>query len=123
MKKRNKYEIIDIKHKGKPLLFEINPDIEQIIIYLDFTCDENTHKFIQRELKPHDKSAFVTDCINPTCTEGFFDLTNDIFFLLRDKKKVTNGVMKCDGWQDEERVNNNKCLTTLNFSIVAKYKS
>jgi hypothetical protein len=122
MKKRDKYEIIDFMHKGKPRLFEINPDIEQVNVLLDFKNDENIHISIQREIRPQDSSVFFTDCINLSCTKGFFDLTNDIFYLLRDRKAVSKGVIKCDGWQDEERKNNHKCLTTLEFEIVAKYK-
>lgn len=122
VKKRNKYELIHFMHQGKPLLREINTDIELVTVNLEFINDfESYYKKYCIDLKPFDKAVCTPDCINKDCTKGFFDLSNEIYFVLRDKKIKSSGKINCDGWQDLERTGNHICGTTLNYEITAIY--
>lgn len=123
MKKRNKYETIAFMHSGKPTLLEVNPKIIEMHINIDFSKNfEYSHEPYVLTLKPTDQIICTPDCINNSCTKGFFDLTNEINMLLRDQKTFLASDLKCDGWQDSERKGNNKCLAVLTFEITAKYQ-
>jgi hypothetical protein len=121
MKKRNKYEILAFISQGRPTIQELNPRIKNIVIDEDFS--DNFEYAIKKpysiELKPSDKAFYAIDCINPSCTKGFFDISNDLFSLLKDSKSSISGVLSCDGWQDERRIGNHRCLARVKYSIRA----
>jgi hypothetical protein len=122
MKKRNKYEIINFIHQGKPTLKQINPEIENLTIKLDYSKSiEYSGKSVTLNLKPNDSSVVTPECINRTCTKGFFDLTNIIYFLLRDKKEKISGELNCDGKQDLKHTDYN-CHVKLCYEIIPTYK-
>jgi hypothetical protein len=120
---KNKFELIQFMHQGRQSLKEINSNIEKLTISLDFTNNcEYSHKPYSVDLKPEDKAVFTPDCINLSCTKGFFDLTNVIDSLLRNNEISTSGELTCDGWQSSTKIGNHKCLATLSYEILAKYK-
>lgn len=123
MKKRKKDEIIAFKHAGKPNLKEVNPKIIQVFINLDFSKNvEYSHDSYKMTLRPYDKITCTPDCINHSCTEGYFDLTNEIYKLLKDQLKIITGELVCEGWQDTERVCNHRCMAKVAFQITAEYE-
>jgi hypothetical protein len=120
MKKRNKYEILAFISEGRPRIMEVNSHVKEV--KLDFNFDDNfeySHKPYSIVLKPTDKVFYAVDCINGTCTDGYIDISNDLYALIRDNKKEITGVKPCDGWQDQERIGNHKCLAKVNYKITA----
>lgn len=120
MKKRNKYEILAFISEGRPRIMEMNSHIKEV--KLDFNFDDNfeySHKPYSVVLKPTDKIFYAVDCINGTCTDGYIDISNDLYDLVRDNKKEITGTKTCDGWQDQERIGNHKCLAKVNYKITA----
>ena len=120
MKKRNKYEILAFISEGHLKIMEMNSQIKEI--KLDFNFDDNfeySHKPYTIVLKPTDKVFYAVHCINGTCTEGFINISNDLYDLVRYNKKEITGVKTCDGWQDPDRIGNHKCLVKVNYKITA----
>jgi hypothetical protein len=58
----------------------VNPKVTKINIDLSF--DENfeySHKPSSSILSPTDKVFFAPDCINRSCTKGYFDISSEIY--------------------------------------------
>ncbi len=123
MKKRNKYEILAFISQGSPTIQELNPRIKNIFIDEDYSDNSEyvIKKPYSRELKPSDKAFYAIDCINNSCTNGYLDISNDLYSLIRDGKSSMSGAISCDGWQDEERIGNHRCLAKVNYTIRAIY--
>lgn len=121
MKKRNKYEMLAFISQGRPTIQELNPQIKNVIIDEDFSdnFEYAIKKPYSRVLKPSDKAFYAIDCINPSCTNGFLDISNDLFSILRESKPSISGILSCDGWQDEERIGNHRCLANVKYTIRA----
>ncbi|HEY5590350.1 MAG TPA: hypothetical protein VIK55_04960 [Paludibacter sp.] len=124
MKKRNKYEILAFIHQGKPLVKELNPRVKKLIIDIDFEGnDEYSHSPYSRELNPTDRVIFTINCINQSCTKGYFDISNVLYSFVRDNKDSITGTLTCEGWQDTRRIGNHSCLAKVNYKIEAIYEN
>lgn len=124
MKKRNKYEILAFIKDGKPAISSVNPRIKKIIIYLDFSKNfEYSHKPYFSVLKPSDEIFYAPDCINRSCTKGYFDISSDLYDLVRNNKNEIKGSLTCDGWQDQERIGNHQCFAKVSYTIKAEFEN
>jgi hypothetical protein len=122
MKKKNKYEILAITKSNKPTIMSINPNIKKIVIEMNFSENvEYFHKPYSSVLTPIDKAFFAPNCINSSCTKGYFDISSEIHDLIKHNKYQVKGTKTCDGWQDEERIWNHQCLAKINYKITAEY--
>jgi hypothetical protein len=120
MKKKNKYEILAFISEGCSKIMEMNSNIREI--RLDFKFDDNfeySRKPYSAVLKPTDKIFYAVDCINGTCTDGYIDISTDLYDLVRSNKKEISGVKTCEGWQDRERIGKHKCLAKVSYKITA----
>ena len=123
MRKRNKYEILAFIHQGAPMIKELNPRVKKIIIDIDFEGNfEYSHSPYSQELNPSDRVIFTIDCINQSCTKGYFDISNVIYSLVRDNKDSITGTLICDGWQDTRRIGNHSCLAKVSYNIQAIFE-
>ena len=124
MKKRNKYEILAFIENGKPTINSVNPLIKRISIDLDFSENiEYSHKPYSSILKPSDKIFFAPNCINRTCTKGYFEISSDLYDLVQNNKKQLKGNITCDGWQDQERIGNHQCLAKVSYTIKVEFEN
>lgn len=120
MKKRNKSEILAFISEGRPTIKEMNSQIKEIIIDFDFEGNfEYSHNPYTIKINPLDKVFYPADCINGSCTNGYIDISDDLYDLVRYSKNEVTGTKTCDGWQDERRIGNHRCLAKINYKIRA----
>ena len=121
-KKPNKYEIIHQLRESYPTIESINPKVEKIIIDLDFSENyEYKHDNYSIVLKPEEKAFSAPDCINQSCTKGYYPIYSKVYQCIKDKKSEESGRLSCERWQDEERRGNHQCLSRVSYHIRVFY--
>ena len=105
----------------------MNPysNVESIQLNLTFTdFDERTepsHK--EMILHPKNMTILRLKCPFVSCVNGGFDITGQIEEAIRRKKNEIQLNDTCNGWQDNRRVNKNRCLCELSCKAEITYKS
>jgi hypothetical protein len=106
----------------KQLISQINSKVVEVLIELDFSENvENSHEPFSTTLLPAEKASFTYTCINRSCTKKFYDFTEFLDDAIRGNKKIVEGRISCDGWQDKQRIGQNQCLSMVNFKITVSY--
>lgn len=84
--------------------------------------DNTTNKINSIDIHTH-SSHITIDCLNPDCTKGVFDLTNDIAMMVKNSQCLIKGEKICDGFQDAERNGTYHCRCKLKYIIELQYKN
>lgn len=108
----------------KETIASINSKVSYILIDLDFSGNSEYFREAYSIKKiSSDKAFFVFDCINHSCTKGYYNLTNEIYNLIKNNEAELKGTLSCDGWQDSRRVGNNNCRARLNYLVRVIYSN
>ena len=82
--------------------------------------EEDSEKIYHR--LPNNYAYFQFECLYKECVGGGFDLNSEVNGMLRNREVVISGNKTCQGWQDKERVGQNRCWCKLAYLIKAEYK-
>jgi len=119
--KKNKYETIAFVQEGRPLIKDLNPKIQKVIIDFDFSDNyEYSQNAYSVELHPTDKAFFAIDCINHSCTKGYMTISQDLETIAKNEKLPLYGKMVCDGWQAQSKRGNHRCKAVIKYKIKIK---
>lgn len=118
--KKNKYETIAFMQEGRPLIKDLNPKIQKVIIDFDFSDNyEYSQNAYSVELHPTDKAFFAIDCINHSCTKGYMTISHDLESIAKNAKDQICGKLVCDGWQAQSKIGNHQCMAVTKYKIKA----
>lgn len=110
--------------EAKPIR-ETYPDLQEVRLKLHFHDDGLVAPpDSEKELKKSrdQKAVFFQKCRMRECVGGGHDLDEVISDMIRDREPALDGVSRCHGWQDEERVGRHRCLDELRYSIEIDYR-
>lgn len=104
-------------------LSEIAPSVQKVKVNvnIEFRSSVLDHPVV----KPYDE-VFTPDkvvrlvykCPNPDCTSGYFDVTNDVISLIRQRKNGS-GKKNCSGKEDVKYCGEGSfCDTTLQYEVI-----
>lgn len=118
--KYNKYDLIRKLSESQTKISEINKDIISVTIELDFADNDYDDPGLKiKTLKPNDDLFYYCDCLNETCTIGFFNF-KDIIFSAIKYKKTEIGELTCKGFEEEGNTNYT-CGCKVKYKITAKF--
>lgn len=106
--------------KNSTMLMHTHPNVSEIIVKLDYS-DNDEYVFEPQKIcfKPDTAfMPFVTSCKNPTCTNGYFNLTDKILSMLRNKIQHDSIEFVCNGKQ--KKYSQFQCLFKVNCQITIK---
>jgi hypothetical protein len=75
----------------------------------------------QESFGPESKAFFEVECPYIECISGGFNLSNAVSKLVNNRLNETSGTIICQGWQDQERVGQHRCLLKMKYKITATY--
>jgi hypothetical protein len=103
------------------------PNVKTIKIKKVFVDFDDNREFTKEPVVwniPLDRHAiFDIECPMWECVDGGFDLTDVINNMVKDHKTTEEGVQRCEGWQDPERVGQHHCYTKLEYKIDIEYNN
>lgn len=105
------------------LIREVYPNVERIVINLSFQdfdekCNPSPKQLV---FTPESKAFFEIECPFWECVLGGFAFSLHVRQCIESKTNSISGESKCSGWQDQERINKNRCLLKANFTISVSY--
>ncbi|SHN30970.1 hypothetical protein SAMN04488057_118103 [Cyclobacterium lianum] len=111
-------------YQNSPSIKSSFPQVQEIILNLNFNYDESYRKKLKKTLNPNDKAFFQIECINKDCVYGGFNLSSEVRGMISKKVTEYNGHQTCNGYQDFERykAKDYHCLCKLNYEIEIKYQ-
>lgn len=99
------------------------PQVKEIVF--DFTFEDFDAQVgpSRQKLKwgPEHPAFFQFDCPYHECVNGGFNLHPEIVALIAGKKPDCAGELRCQGWQDRERVGKHHCYCKLIYKISVTY--
>ena len=100
------------------------PRVEMVTLELNYSDPDNLAAPSLKECKliPEHPAFFKYDCPFIECIDGGHDLTQPISDMLNNDQAERSGKISCQGWQDSNRINKNRCLCELTFKVTATYK-
>lgn len=100
------------------------PEVKEISIYLKFNYDEYIKSETTKIFLSSDRAFFAFECVNKDCIHGGFNLSNEIYAMVKLKINKKDGKLICDGYQDYERFlsKNYHCLCEVDYIIEVKYE-
>lgn len=111
-------------YQNSPSIESSFPQVQEIILNLNFNYDESYKKNLKKIIKPSDKAFFQIECINKDCVYGGFNLSSEIREIISKNQTEYKGHQTCNGYQDYERykAKNYHCLCRLDYEIEIKYQ-
>ena len=109
---------------SSPTIREAFPAVKSIEIRLTFEdFDQLTPEIEPRSFRfnPDRKAFFEFKCSMRECVAGGFDLNGAVREAIRSHETTVTGNETCEGWQDEERIGQHRCLLKANYEIQAEY--
>jgi hypothetical protein len=100
-------------------LSEWYPGIAQVKISIEFDSSECFCVLEPQQLdfRASDRAYFQVRCPLRECVSGGFDFSRSVREAIESESGSASGRIICQGWQDRERINQNRCLLTANFNI------
>lgn len=108
-----------------PSIKEISAECQGVNLHVELTFVSafgRNEKSFDLILTPTDKAYFHRDCLNKDCTGFGFSLSNEIKEAIRGRK-ITEGIIRCDGKEDWKYMNNtgNSCMSTCKYRIEPQF--
>jgi hypothetical protein len=66
---------------------------------------------------PDHKAFFDEKCPFRECVEGGFDFSSAIREAIDTAQATATGILRCQGWQDRERIGAHRCLLAAHYTI------
>jgi hypothetical protein len=105
------------------LIRERFPSLASLSIHMDFENPDwgGNPSPEQQHFGPEDKAFFEVQCPHWECIKGGFNLLDAVSKSVNRRLEETTGTITCQGWQDQERVGQNRCLLKMKYKITATY--
>jgi hypothetical protein len=99
------------------------PELKTLEGVLVFKDPDHLTGDIRKEIafSPESKAWFEIKCPYRECIGGGFDLSMEIRDMIASKQKEVIGKKVCQGWQDQERVNQHHCYCEMNYEFRAEF--
>lgn len=113
----------DLEKRIKGHIKDNYPQVNSIIFEMkykdpDFLCTPEPKTY---KRKSDDYAYFKFDCPFIECIDGGYDLDLVVYSMMENHETEKEGMLKCQGWQDAERINKNRCLCELDYKIMIEY--
>ena len=113
----------DLEIRNKGLTEDRYPKIEAIKFEMNYIDPDlltapHSKNYIRY---PSQSAYFFFDCPYYECVDGGHDLTSIVEKMNDECIKEQTGRLVCQGWQDKNRINKNRCLCELNYKIIIDY--
>lgn len=107
-----------------PLISEKYPNVQKIVIEMIFKDFDGFNDPAPRTMDfPSDARAyFHINCPYWECIDGGFDLNTAVATTIHKRQTNFSDALKCQGWQDRERIHRHHCFLELRFKISVLYK-
>lgn len=108
------------------IICDVYPTVEKIIIeytikyQTPFPTDSVNESYTLTYSINH-RNDYKIDCPNRECTQGFFDLNDVIFNMVREKEETQNGFLRCVGAEAPDHMYQS-CPGVLTYVIRIQYK-
>ena len=93
----------------------------EVKVTIEFRSGVLDHPVVKRYnevFMPDEVVRLVYQCLNPDCTSGYFDVTNDVISLIQQRKNGS-GEKRCEGKEDVKYCGNGCCCdTTLQYEVL-----
>jgi hypothetical protein len=89
--------------------------------FYDSEADKLTSSIEERELNLDHVSHFQVSCICWECVNGGYDLNRIVHTAIKDRLSNITGTLRCQGWQDKQRINKHRCYTKLEYFFTFTY--
>jgi hypothetical protein len=112
----------DEKRKSLGRIADSFPNLCSVRLSLSFSDPDRVilPQVSNLERGPEHSAYFREKCTHE-CVGGGFDLTPVIEKMVKRKEADTSGTMKCEGWQDPERIGRHRCGCQLEYKISCIY--
>lgn len=95
-------------------------------IDFDFTYEDVDQAKIIKEERfswgPSQPAFFQFNCPLYECVNGGFNLSPTMTSLISERRTADEGTLRCQGWQDRERVGKYHCECGLKYKIKVTYE-
>lgn len=104
-------------------LSDIAPSVQKVEVKVSIkfrsgVLDHLVVKQYDEVITPDKVVRLVYQCPNPDCTSGYFDVTNDVIYLIQQRKNCS-GEKRCFGKEDVKYCGNGSCCdTTLQYEVL-----
>ena len=124
IRKYDKYDLISKLSASHGTIMELNKKVKWVKIELDFSDnDYDNPGLISKILLPEEKLFYCFNCLNETCTKGFFNFTDVLYSAIRENKTYAIGELPpCDGYEEEGNLNY-KCGCKVHYEITINYEA
>ena len=105
------------------LLKDIFPLLAKLVIVMNFKEPDwgRDPQPRHKNYTPDSRAFFEIECPHVECISGGFDLTSAVSNLVDSGEAESSGTIRCQGWQDQERINQHRCLLKMEYKITANY--
>ena len=90
--------------------------------FQDPDARQRCYEPLDKEFSEASKALFDIECPHVECVEGGFSLAGAVDGTVDGTLTTSMALLACQGWQDRERVNKNRCLLEGSFDIGIEYK-
>ena len=116
--KQRQAETKHILYSNLPSISTKYPNVASIEIKIRFTDNDDGNKSEKNiTYQPDSKACFQYDCPYRECIDGGYDFKNAIENAMQSTEQQSQEKLLCQGWQDKERINKNKCLLEALVSV------
>lgn len=104
-------------------LSDIAPSVRklEVKVSIEFRSGVLDHPVVKKYdevITPDKVVRLVYQCPNPDCTSGYFDITNEVIFLIQQRKNGS-GEKHCNGKEDVKYCGGGSfCDTTLQYEVI-----
>ncbi len=112
-----------VRQSHAPKIEDKFPGVNSIRINLTFEdfdrdCDPKPQEL---NFFPESTAFFEHKCPFRECVMGGFDFSATMNQCIRARQSEVEGELKCQGWQDRERINHSRCLLKARHGIHFEY--
>lgn len=99
------------------------PNVKSITLDMNYSDPDGFAMPHKRSIvmNNEDYAYFKFDCPYRECVNGGHDLNSVVSEMLKNNQEEIAGSLSCQGWQDEERINQHRCLCLLQYKIIIEY--
>jgi hypothetical protein len=98
--------------------------LKSLTVELTYLAPGGVHRGGQLKYKANlanAKSVFRFDCANRDCVRGDHDLSDVLAKAIAKRLQTITGESTCQGWRNNEEINNVRCLSVLRYKFGLGY--
>jgi hypothetical protein len=110
---------------NSPTLAEKFPKLKSLQVTVDYFDSSGTTRSGGMKYKvnlTHGKSLFCFNCVNPDCSGGDYDISDELAQAIAHKQKLVEGEVRCQGTRhNRERKQNSPCQAIMRYKLTLAY--